>query len=167
MNSVLLGVALVLAAPVPVPEKVVAPKGPPPSYAIAVMKDGKLSLTQTVNVPQVRTETRTRTVLQQGKPVAVTYPVQVVVMQMSMRTTQIDKPRAYDTAGKEIDAGRLAELLKHETAVLVSGDGKPLDPFYLRTVKDGTLILAAGSGPVGTPFLPAPAVKPMPGQPPR
>ena len=47
--------------------------------------------------------------------------------------------KAFGTDGKEIDAKKLARLLAKETPVLVSADGKPIDPFYLRVVKEGTL----------------------------
>jgi len=49
--------------------------------------------------------------------------------------------QAFDTKGKRIEAKKLPDLLKKKTAVLVSADGQPVDPFYLQLVKDGTVVL--------------------------
>jgi RNA polymerase sigma factor (sigma-70 family) len=73
--------------------------------------------------------------------------------------------RTYDTQGKPVEKKKLAGLLIGETLVLVSADGKPIDPIYLRLVKEGTLVFvlpsssppAVGEPPVGAPPL-APAV---------
>ena len=54
---------VVLAAPVPVQDKISPPKGLPPSWATAVLKDGKLTLQQSVLVPETRAETRQTTEL--------------------------------------------------------------------------------------------------------
>ncbi len=76
--------------------------------------------------------------------------------------------RAFDTAGKQVDVKKLARLLAKETPVLVSADGRPVDPFYLRVVKDGTLVLVLPPGrhppapapPPATPILVAPPAPP-------
>jgi RNA polymerase sigma factor (sigma-70 family) len=52
----------------------------------------------------------------------------------------------YDTAGKLVAARKVIELLKGETPVLVATDGKPVDPFYLNLVKEGTLIFVVPGG---------------------
>lgn len=166
MKCVLLCVAL--AAPAPVQDKIVPPKGLPPSWATAVMREGKLTLQFSVLVPVVRTETRQRTVNVGGREVVETYQVNVTSYQIRHVMTQIDKARYYDTAGKEINADRAARRLSKETVVLLSADGKPLDPYYLRTVKDGTLTVVR---PVeGGPFVPGvalPTPTPRPPLPPR
>lgn len=45
-----------------------------------------------------------------------------------------------DLAGKPIDPKRVPQMLKKETAVLVSFSG-PVDPFHLQTTKPGTLVV--------------------------
>lgn len=160
MNSTLLALALTwtAAAPVPVVERVAPPKGPPPAHAIAVFKDGKLRVQRTTLVPVTWYEQQTRTVVRDGRPITQKIVVPVTRNQVQQQIKWVDRPKAYDTAGKEIDALRLAELLKRETAVLISGDGKPLDPFYLDTIKDGTLILVVDRvGPLAGDVLPAPS----------
>jgi len=143
--------AILLAAPAPVPAKITPPQGPPPAYAIASMKDGKLQLQQTVLVPIARTETRQRVVNVGGRQQTLPYQVTVMSHQTQQRTSQVDRARFFDTAGKEIDATRAGKLLNREQVVLVSSDGKPLDPFYLKTVREGTLIVVR-------PMMSAPAV---------
>lgn len=153
MHSLILTAALALAAPVPMPkaDKIAPPSGPPPTFSLATVKDGKLMLLQTVaartKVTEYVTESRTTP---DGRAVTVTIavPVEKVVQRAELRV--VEKAKAFDTAGKEIDARRLAELLKDETVVLISADGKPLDPFYVRALKEGTIILA----------LPAPMMAP-------
>ena len=162
MKCVLLGI--LLAAPAPVQEKIAPPQGPPPSYAIALMKDGKLTLQQSVLIPENRTETRQRIVIggrhSNWCPIRVT----VVVYRTVLQPVQVDKAQFYDTAGKEIDAPRAARLLSKQQVVLVSADNKPLDPFYLRTVKEGTLIVRRPmtSGPPVAPDLSRPIPQPLP-----
>jgi RNA polymerase sigma factor (sigma-70 family) len=57
------------------------------------------------------------------------------------RLIDFSQTEAFDTAGKAVDAMTLSDLLRKETAVLVSTDGKKVDPFYLALVKEGTVIL--------------------------
>src|SRR5262249_26565639 len=49
--------------------------------------------------------------------------------------------QAFDTKGKRIESKKLLDLLKKKTTVLVSADGRPVDPFYLQLVKDSTVVL--------------------------
>jgi uncharacterized membrane protein len=152
---------MVLAAPAPVQEKIVPPQGPPPTWGTAVMKDGVLEITQGVAVPVMRKERRTRPVTVSGRVVNVVEEVVVTHHRLVQRIMKLPKVRYYDTAGKEIAAARAAKLLSRPTVVLMSADGKPLDPYYLRTVKEGTLIVvrpmvAAPVGPIG----PGPAPQP-------
>jgi RNA polymerase sigma factor (sigma-70 family) len=48
---------------------------------------------------------------------------------------------AVDLNGKQIDPKGLAKLLQTETPVLVSSDGKMVDPYYLKVVREGTVII--------------------------
>jgi hypothetical protein len=53
----------------------------------------------------------------------------------------LERTEAFDTSGKAIERKALTDLLKKETPVLVATDGKKVDPFYLRVVKEGTVVL--------------------------
>ena len=152
-------VCVALAAPAPVQDRIVPPKGPPPSWATAVIKDGLLEITESVMVPQLREEIRQRIVTVGGKQVTIAEKVAVTQLVPIQRTMRIMKASYYDTAGKEIEAGRAAKLLNRPTVVLMSGDGKALDPYYLRTIKEGTLIVVRPMqpGPGGPTPVPLPA----------
>src|SRR5207244_2886620 len=60
----------------------------------------------------------------------------------------------YGVDGKKLDATRVR--LPGPTPVLVSADGNPVDPFYLRLAREGTLVIVAprnfpGDGPMPLP----------------
>src|SRR5262249_48830390 len=49
--------------------------------------------------------------------------------------------KVYDSRGRTVDPKDLPKLLKNPVPVLVSTDGKKVDPYYLKKVKKGTLVL--------------------------
>jgi hypothetical protein len=69
----------------------------------------------------------------------------------------LEEVQVYDTRGKAVSPKKLPGLLKGETFVLVSADGKPVDPLYLRLVKEGTLVFVLPAPPTPPPVPPAPA----------
>ncbi len=73
----------------------------------------------------------------------------------------LDEVKAYDTRGKVVQPKKLPELLKGETVVLVSADGKPVDPLYLRLVKDGTLVFVLPASAIPPPAPPPLAAPPL------
>jgi len=163
---------VLLAAPVPVQEKIAPPQGLPPTWATAVIKDGVLELTEGVLVPVYVKEQRTRQVPVGGRVVPVVEEVTVLHHRMEQRVVRVMKARYYDTAGKEIEVDRAARLLSRPTVVLLSADGKPLDPYYLRTVKEGTLtvvrpVQGVPAVPGGPALVPAPAPVDRQGNKPR
>jgi len=165
MSPMLLSLTLALA-PAPADEKITPPSGPPPQFVLAVFKDGKCEISYPVMVPVTHEETRTRLVTVDGKQVPVQEKVNVTTWKMQHATTTVERPRGFDARGKEVDAKRLADLLKKPTVVLLSGDGKPVDPFYLRTMKEGTLTIVIPVKPIGgAPRPPAsdtPKPRPLP-----
>src|SRR5262249_56149518 len=54
---------------------------------------------------------------------------------------ELSRVQAFGTDGKALTPGLVRALLEKERPVLVSADGKPVDPFYLQVVKDDTPIL--------------------------
>jgi hypothetical protein len=136
------------------------PKGLPPTFVLASMdKDGQFRVRQPVlvAVPVAR-----EVVVEQNgqkKKVTVTSAetmVRVVERKLDGKGTQV-----FGTDGKQLDAKAVAKALEKETAVLLSADGNKLDPFYLRVIKEGTLILVTKpeAGPVP---VPVPLPMPMP-----
>src|SRR5262249_40086155 len=109
MSSMLLHLSLaVVLAPAPADEKINLPSGPPPQTVLAVIKDGKCEVTYPMMVPVTREEVRTRVVNVDGKQVPVQEKVAVTSYQIRHTTSTLDRPRAFDRSGKEVDAKRLA-----------------------------------------------------------
>lgn len=67
----------------------------------------------------------------------------------------------YGIDGKRIEVKSIAERLKREIPVLVSMDGKPVDPFYLQLIKEGALVLVLYERD-GKQLKPAPAAPLVP-----
>jgi len=168
MSSMLLNLSLaVVLAPAPADEKINLPSGPPPKIVLAVIKDGKCEVQYTVTVASERVQTVTRVVNVDGKQVQVPQKVVVTIYRQQPCTMTLDHPRAVDRSGKEVDAKRLAELLKKPSVVLLSADGKPVDPFYLRTIREGTLTLVTAVADKPAALPPADRPPPPPRDPPK
>jgi hypothetical protein len=101
-------------------------------------------------------EPRTSYRLDEGGKVA--RPVTTYALRLRRLWQEFDaaKVEAYDTSGKPVEAKKVAELLTKETPVLVSADGQKVDPFHLRVIKRGTLVLV-----VPQPETPPPAEPPL------
>jgi len=54
-------------------------------------------------------------------------------------TYALDMVKVFDTKGRELEIGKLHKLLANDTAVLMSADGKAVNPLHLRFIKDSTL----------------------------
>jgi hypothetical protein len=118
-----------------------APKGPPPQVMILqVERDGTQYIVHTTTemVPEQRAEkvkvgdkevTRVRTVyVQVSRPVAV---------RLDGKDVQV-----FDATGKRLTGVDIPKFLK-PVPVLVSADGKPVDPLYLRLARPETLVVVA------------------------
>jgi hypothetical protein len=55
----------------------------------------------------------------------------------------VEGVQVFEVNGRRIDPADVAGRLKKATAVLVSADGKQLDPFYLRLGRPDTLVVVA------------------------
>jgi hypothetical protein len=163
MNSMLLNLSLAMVlAPAPVEEKINLPSGPPPQFVLAAIKDGKCNVTYPVLVPVTREAVRTRIVNVDGRQVEVKEKYQVTSYTVEHVTVTLDRPRAVDRWGKEVDAKRLENLLKKPTVVLLSADGKPVDPFYFHAMKESTLALVMPFAAKPAPLPPADSPPPRP-----
>jgi hypothetical protein len=132
------------------------PPGVPPVTGVAVMdKKGRIALLElvTVYVPV------SRPVKREGKDDADMVTSYAHVAQPMTRLLDPAETPVYGTEGKRIDPKKLPELLRTETAVLVSRDGKMVDPFHLRLIKEGTLIVVPPPATAAAP-VPAPGVVP-------
>jgi RNA polymerase sigma factor (sigma-70 family) len=130
------------------------PPSVPPVTGVAVIdKKGRLRLREVgavaVYVPVQRPLKRDG---QDGGDAVTTYAVQQVTRLLDPAETPV-----YGMDGKRIDPAKLSLLLGKEIPVLISRDGQMVDPFHLRLIKEGTLIVA----PPPIPAAPPPAAPPL------
>jgi hypothetical protein len=162
MTHLLLAVAMTAAyPPAPPAEK---PLGAPPQILIASVDHGKLLIHRTRYVPKI--EERFASEQQGDKIVQRKVPVTVTVAEQQTTSYDLSGVKAFDAAGKEIDAEMLGERLKKDAPVVVSSDGRAVDPRYLQLFKSDTVVLiVAGirSSALGVGLLPT---RPLPELPP-
>jgi uncharacterized protein (TIGR03000 family) len=115
-----------------------APNGLAPEYALAIVKGDMVHILKPVTQTMYVDETRTTMV--DGKPVQVTVKVPKHVLKQVEEKAKLENVKAYDLRGKQVASEKVPVILEKETAVLLVHERK-LDPFYLRTVKEGTLLL--------------------------
>jgi hypothetical protein len=157
-TSLLTVIALTLSAPLPVKE---APTGPPPRVMAAdVEGDGQpYVLTQgTDYVPVVREVT----VIVMGRVEKRTETVTVpVIRQIKVHLNDKDV-QVFGADGKRIAAEDVPKMIPRAGPILVSSDGKPIDPFYLRLLREGAVSVASPrlvvprSGSTGRTIVPEP-----------
>jgi hypothetical protein len=117
---------------------VAIPPAVPPVTGIALMtEDGRLNL-RVRGTAYAATE-RARRPGQEGEDRATVYvPVErLITLSLDLNATPV-----YALDGKRLDVKELPERFRKETPVLVSQDGKMVDPFHLQLIKEGTLIVA-------------------------
>lgn len=155
-----------LAAPAPAPklERPEAGKPPPRIAWITSAREGKFQLTDT----EQKMVLVQRTVTEQvgGQEVKVTRTFMENKPLTVVRKLDVEKVRFYGVNGKQIETKEVRKLLTKDMPILLSADGKPVDRFYLRLAREGTLVLvvppsAAASGMVGQP-VPAQKLPPRP-----
>jgi hypothetical protein len=133
---VMFGLVLLAALAQPAPEPA-APGGMAPEQALAVIDaKGKLTITR-VGCACAQEMTVTKGADKEA--------VQVKVKVTSLTLTTAELPakyvEAYTADGKPVTPEKLATLLARERPVLVAGDGKKADPFYLALYKEDTIVL--------------------------
>ena len=138
------------------------PKGLPPEFAMALIhfereSDGKSSrsvvLHQYEFIAGVSAERSSSSRLMER-------PLRKMWLMFTTHTKTIGTQHKLseiraDVDGKNVSADRLAELLQEAKHVLVTTDGKKLDPFYLKIIKkEGTIVLVIPQSglPAGVPY---------------
>jgi hypothetical protein len=123
------------------------PPQPPPVTGLAVIDEqGRLHLCEVASV-LVPVQEPVQTDAKGGAQFVTRY---AAVTQISESLLDPAVTPVYGTDGKRIDAKKLPELLRKEIPVLVAKDGKMVDPFHLRLIKEGSLIVVP---PVTPPAL--------------
>lgn len=144
-----------LGAGAPGEEAVKPPSGPQPNAVVARMAgDSNIAIQEVVQVPVF--EERREKVNQGGVEREVTTRRMYYQSIARRRTIAAKDIQGYDTNGKKIDADTVRRRLQKDRAVLISADGRPVDPFYLKLAREGTLVLVVSSDGVGGIGAPTP-----------
>ena len=152
----ILGLSLAFAAPAPEPPDL--PKGPAPKVMVLnVDKDGRPYLQASVSTTKMVPETYTRVI----NGVAVTQVRQVPFTVTEQRQIFLDDEgvTVYGPDGKRLDPKKLSKQAG-PAPVLVSADGKEVDPFYRLLARPGTLIIVSTALAGARPAEVFPAPKP-------
>ena len=116
------------------------PQTPAPTYSVAwKTKKGDLLLSYTMTIYQ--SETRERIVVKDGKEERVKYTVRRPVLLRKYHTKRIADLTITNAIGRKLSAEDVLDALEKPTIVLISSDGRPVDPYYLRIVKRDTLVI--------------------------
>jgi hypothetical protein len=167
MTHLLFAALLSAAYPPAPPPPAEKPLGPPPQILVASVEQGKLLVNRTVYIPKV--VERIITVQDGNKTIQQKVAVTEMVPEMRTTTYDLSGVKAFDGAGKEIDAKTLAERLKKATPVVVSSDGQPVDAQFLQLLKTEAVVLVVADmkpGKTGVPLppdrVPPPPPPPLP-----
>jgi hypothetical protein len=135
--------------------KAAPPRGPQPTLAGAsVDAKGILSVRESGGMTSVQTLYREEE--KDGQVTRVAVRVKDVFMTQRVRSLSASGAQAFRADGKAVSPAALRALLKKETPVLVSLNGRPVDPYYLQVYRSDTLVLVVPVAGYGPPPVPAP-----------
>jgi hypothetical protein len=150
----LLTSAALAFVPIPDNQKIEQPTGPQPIFVVVTNLDVPQGILQirrtqvvTVSVPVQET------VQVNGQQVVVTKYVSENRTSLMDVAYRLDKAAPQTAAGKKLTSAEAAKLIRAGSVILISADGRPIDPLFLRIVNPETVILV--------PSVPAPAVAPQ------
>ncbi|MGE0609940.1 MAG: hypothetical protein AB7O62_22810 [Pirellulales bacterium] len=143
----------VLAAPPPPgtnppagPEPPPLPRGMPPLAVQASLNgDDTVEVKRRFVFNTIKTGYLTRGEGDKSQLVPAT--IKQIDRQETVQEFKVDSVRTFTAAGEEISADELRQRLGKETTVLVSGDGRPVDPGYLRIIREDALVLVVPFSP--------------------
>jgi hypothetical protein len=150
--------SMALAAPVPAPAPPVASGPAPRLLELKADADGKITVT-VVRTEKVKEQVTVAA--PGGAPAVVTREVSVpktVVVELG----DVKDLKITTADGKKVETADAVKKLAGGAVVVVSADGKPVSPNFLKLFKDDVLVLAAPelAGPAGLPTI---GPKPFPG----
>ena len=164
MLASLLLAALSPAAPLP---KDTAPTGPAPRVVeLKPGTDGKIMITvvrtETVKLPVAAGNA----INPNGGPAAVKEVERKVNRTATIELGDAKDLKAYTAAGKELDVKETLAKLKDGGVVVMSSDGKNVDPIFVRVFKEDTVVLVspefASMPNTGGPATTRPGIRPLP-----
>lgn len=147
-----LTLAVALAAPVPPDAR---PAGPPPQIVeLLPDSDGKVRLSVT------RTHTLTRKVRKVANGKVETVEQQYATTRtMRVELTEVKDLEGFTADGKAVDRADLLKRVGGGGTVVVTADGRKVDPKYLRLFRDDTLVLVSPELKGRTAAIPSSAIE--------
>ncbi len=138
-SSLLTVMVLTLSAPAPVKEM---PKGPPPRVmTLEVTAEGQLVIRiELIDYFMVKKKFAVQV---GGKIEERTVEEQVPITVPRLVALEDNVTEVFGPDGKRIDPAEVRKRITRACPVLVSSDGKPVDPFYLSLAREGTLIVVS------------------------
>ncbi|MCI0641626.1 MAG: hypothetical protein L0Y72_17675 [Gemmataceae bacterium] len=155
MQIAILSAALLFVPP-PVQERPEFPSGPQPIFAVVsgvepaagTIQVRRLEAVQVaVNVPE--------SVNVNGQAITVMRTVHRQESRMVEVVYALEKTQAQTAGGKKLTKEEVGKQLKAGSVVLISADGRPVDPVYLRAIQTDTVVLVTGPS-VTQPLQPPP-----------
>lgn len=141
------------------------PNGPSPALQFASLADQN----RTLQLRSISENTVLKKALAErivgGRPETVEYEIKQRHFNSVTTSMPFDVAKVKLGDGGAVPVGELPQWLTRETLVVVSSDGKLVDPYWLQTVKPRTLILSGVPGAGHGPMMPAPAALPAPAAP--
>ncbi len=168
LTSIML--SMTLAAPVPVAPPAPAASPLPRLMEVKANADGKVMVTVMRTTMEKVTIGQGNAIGPNGAPPAVITREVPVTKMVTVELSEV-KDLAITTAdGKKVDVADAVKKFKDGAVVIVSTDGKPVSPNYLKLFKDDVLVLASpelinvpnGATMPGRPLPPGGGSRPLP-----
>jgi hypothetical protein len=120
--------------------------------ATTTTKDGRPVIMLRIIEPAEITTVKQMQVGNEIKTVQETRVEQVVKATMTLALDE-KEVQVYSSTGERIIARDVVHRVKRPTAVMVSVDGNPVDPFYLRLAREDVLVVVSPKLRARTPML--------------
>lgn len=134
------------AAPAPEFSTQQPQRNPPEMTFASVSKDGRMKLTNR-HIVQFETKIASPTGERRGAAQTPSDVIRGTDTQTRVRALNSSTATFSDAKGAALTTAQASEQLKRETLLLESSDGMPPDPFYLRLIRKGVLVMSLSGEP--------------------
>ena len=125
-------------------EKVEIPTGLPPTFATVIATNKPQAVLELGDITvRMVPEERVQQVEKDGKIEDVKYTVYRPVYEQHIRKIELKSAEVFDARGKKLKSEEVWKRLATGAIVLVSADGKSVDPAYLGVLAADTLVIVS------------------------
>jgi hypothetical protein len=125
-------------------EKPKTPTGLPPTFATVIALDKPQAVLDLAEVTvSMVPEERVKLVTKDGKAVEVRYTVYRPVAEQHIRKLELKSAEVFDARGKKLGSEEVWKRLAVGATVLVSTDGRAVDPAYLGVLAQDALVFVS------------------------